>query len=75
MGGRTFTFGGHTTAGWRGTTRIGALTAGLADQVLAHPHQWPTEIVGAAVQHTSTRLARLPDVAHLAATQHWFELT
>lgn len=60
--------------GWPATVRLGALSAATADQILAEPDQWPREIVGAAVQHASTRLSRLPAVAQLERENRWFQI-
>lgn len=57
-----------------GAVRLGAMSNATADQVLAEPDQWPREIVGAAVQHASTRLARLPAIAQLERENHWFQI-
>jgi hypothetical protein len=61
--------------GWPAATRVGALTTATANQILTEPDQWPIEVVGAAVQHASTRLARLPGIAQIAADDHWFQPT
>lgn len=62
------------SGGWPVTVQLGALSSATANQVLAKPDEWPREVVGLAVQHASTRLARLPPVARLERENRWFQV-
>ena len=72
------TFRGHRASlpagGWASHIKLGALRPNLAQQVLEHPHQWPSDLVQRAVEKVEDRiLTGLPSIAQVADTEKWFD--
>jgi hypothetical protein len=64
---------GLPLGGWASNVKIGSLSSALAEQVLAHPHEWPGDLVQHAVENVEERLlSSLENVAWVAGRENWF---
>jgi hypothetical protein len=59
---------------WAGDIKLGLMRTPLARKILEHPDQWPTEIVGRAIQQIAGQMNHMPPIAQLAEDNKWFQI-